>query len=521
MGKQRKALKGRKTQVSVDPIDLFLQTATRHFGAAQAQLLTDALRQLIGPARANVWIAWLARGGFWASFAVQAIASLHPGQFFARRRLLPAGITAARVDEVWEELIEGLQVGLAAAPAGPVVPAPGAVPAAPTHAPITFAEEAAVFFAELPRVIMAWAADWWPWIVGVVMVSFSLIFIFWAQAQRWATVALTWLAPSVVDQTSVWLDLSLFAGIVAALFVGVGIVRAFATATPGNLFNRGNLVMPVVGTIIAVPVMAMTYALALDFVILAARIVGTPLPIILELVKKTDRWAMLFAAPSFGVLMFFTGIILAVDSLADGIGTRLALALGMGRVNIPLERIGFGIRGFGLAILAGFSLFHLATTRWPSPQQVEDFLFYGLGLMLLSGIILTWGGVQSNPKVRKRLSIGFVAIITLTTLYVWYQGRHAGEIESAAHTAAVSAEANRPWIVSAWHTFTGASFISGALIGTFCIIPALAFFDIFVGKGKTLGEMIAWTIVGVPSVFALAGILWGWMSFLLTYHPHW
>lgn len=519
MGKQRKALTDGKTQTKMDPVDLFLQTATRHFGAAQAQLLTDALRQLIGPARANTWIAWIARGGFWANFAVQAIASLHPGQFFARRRLLPAGITAARVDEVWEELVEGIQTGIAH-PAGPA-PAPGAAPAAPAHAPITFAEEMAVFFAELPRVIMAWAADWWPWIVGGMMLSFSLIFILWAQAQRWATVALTWLAPSVVDQTSVWLDLSLGVGIITALFVGFGVVRAFATAAPGSLFDRGNLVMPVVGTVFAVPVMAMTYSLSLDIIILAARIVGTPLPIILELVKKTDRWAILFAAPSFGSLMFFTGIILAIDSLADGIGTRLAVALGMGRVNIPLERIGYGIRGFGLAILSGFALFHLAATRWPSPQQVEDFLFYGLGLVVLSGIILTWGGVQSSPRVRRWLSIGFIVIVTLTTLYVWYQGRHAGEIENAAHTAATTAEAHRPWIVSAWHLLANLSFISGLTIGAICFVPALCFFDIFVGRGKTWGEKIAWTALGAPSAFAILGIIWGWILFLVHYHPHW
>ncbi len=436
----------------MDPLQILLETASRRLGAAQAQLLMVALRRFIGDARARSWTAWLGRRGFWADMAIQAIASLRPGHLLAGRHALPAGITAAQVDELWEEFVEGVHRGIAALPAGagaPVAPLGAAPPVPPVAHDWT--EELGVFIHELPRILGGWLAGVWPWLACTVITGCLIVLTFAMKSERQIGGLLGWLPANVRADASPWLHIAKLITATGAVGILGGAFRAILTAPAHRFAHAGRLANAVLLALVVVPMAILALVGALDVLILSARINQGALPIVLWLIQKADRYALLLVVPAIAILMSLTGIILAIDSVADKVGGRLAKLLGFGdNVNFPLEKVASGIRGFGLSMLAGGSIYHLASTRWPAPQQVLDFLLYGIGLVVLSSIILTWAGFQSSTKVKRVVAVGFILVITTTTLWVWYNARHAGVVEGAVNTTVQTAHVHRAWFETQW-----------------------------------------------------------------------
>lgn len=208
-----------------------------------------------------------------------------------------------------------------------------------------------------------------------------------------------------------------------------------------------------------------------------------------------------------------------VDAGAD------AIAEAVGR-NVPLEKVEKGIGSFFGGFVGLSALTYLAATRWPSPAMA----LAAIVTIPVSGLclyLLTWAGIPAGPW-RKRAIVAFVVVVVFTTVWgiirmLWPSlaiSIIGAPTQAHAIGATVIAEQRGP-ITAAWHTLTGLSFISGLAIGAIALVPALCFFDIFVGRGKGWGEKIAWTALGAPSTFAVLGIVWGWILFLLHYHPHW
>lgn len=504
----------------MDPLQILLETASRRLGAAQAQQLVDALRAFIGDARARSWAAWLGRRGFWSDFAMQAIASLRPGAFLARRRTLPAGITAAQVDELWEEFVEGVHRGLAAlpAPGAPAAaPVAGAAAAPPPPAPLGWGEEMGVLFQELPRVLVARFAGVWPYLacgLTAVGLAFALQAL---KAARQSERMLGWFDRSVVLDARPALRLAtiVVAGFVLAI-IGTAI-RSVVTAPAGRWFHRGRLVWPVVLALVAIPTTSFALAGAIDVAILTARISGAPLHLVLPFIARADRYALVAVILSFAGLMTFTGLILAIDSMVD-IGALLLQKFSIGKGNIPLERVASTLRGFGLAALAVFCAFHLAVGRWPSAQQVADFLLFGLGLLVLSGIILAWVGISASERTRRWVAVGFVAVVSLATLWVWYNTRHHGVVEGAASDVVVAAQAPHSLferacdaVVAGWWGLVGMNWLPGTVLGAVAILLFARAIERAGGGSKNRVTRLLWGVGVLPTAYVVAGIVAGWL----------
>lgn len=427
----------------MNPIQLIINSVASRFGAAHTAELTRLLRQLVGDSRANRWLAWLARGGFLSELVWQAISSLRPGTFLAARRTLPAGLTAEAVNEAWEEVIDGFRLQIKN----------GTIVVAPPTTPVTFSEQAIGFLEDLFTVFLRVLMALWVGAAILMMAVFPVYFVLAGKTQRRGYRALAYLAAEAAEESRGWLDLANDVLVVSLVLVVCAIVWGLVAVQR----NRARLALPVILIVGLLPFSAFATAIATGMTILWARLTHAPLPIILWLLPGLDRYAMLVIICVMVWAWILRSFFLLIDKGVDFPGmvaARFNIKIG----NIPVEQVAYGIWNLALGFCAGFAGFVLGAARWPDAQQFRDFLLYGVGLVALSIIILTWGGVQSNPKVRKNISIAFVVIVVLATLYVWYKVRNPGVIGGVAQTGLEGLEGQRStfdylWglVQSEWH----------------------------------------------------------------------
>jgi hypothetical protein len=279
----------------------------------------------------------------------------------------------------------------------------------------------------------------------LTMAVFPVYFVLAGKTQRRGYRALAYLAPEAAEESRGWLNLANNVLIVSFVLVVCATVWAMVAVQR----NRARLALPVILVVALLPLSAFATAAATGMTILWARLTHAPLPIVLWLLPGLDRHAMLVVAYVMIWAWILREIFLLIDKGVDFPGmvaARFNIKIG----NIPVEQVAYGIWNLALGFSAGFAGFVLGAARWPDAQQFRDFLLYGVGLVALSIIILTWGGVQSNPKIRKNISITFVVIVVLATLYVWYKVRNPGVIGGVAQTGLEGLKGQRSAFDQLW-----------------------------------------------------------------------
>lgn len=425
-----------------------------------------------------------------------------------RGRRLPAGVTLTVVDEMWEEAVLTARAAVMTAPAAPVAATPAAAPPHPTLF-TRLGEWGREVFALIP-IAVAYGA---PRLVGTILAAYTVAALFlWGMV----TGLTRWMVSFEVEDGTTW-------WMVCAMVVRVALLSPLIACAIDLLVTRFR------GWRVAIGWAAFLSLIALPFAgyVMAAGIAGFRLIAALEGfssslegMRTRSDWLM---GASLAVMAVEAWAVRASITVADTGADAVAAAVGG---NVPLEKVEKGIGSLFTTFIVATALAYLAATRWPSPGMALAAIIT-IPVSALCLYLLTWAGVPAGPW-RKRAIVVFVVVVVFTTVWgiirvlwpslatsIW-----GAPNQVRAIGASVVAEHRGP-ITSAWHLLANLSFISGLTIGAICFVPALCFFDIFVGRGKTWGEKIAWTALGAPSAFVILGIIWGWILFLVHYHPHW
>lgn len=425
-----------------------------------------------------------------------------------RGRRLPAGVTLTVVDEMWEEAVLAARGAVMAAPA-----APTAAPAAPRTQP-TLLSRVGEWGREMVALIPIAVAYGAPRLVGTILVAYTILAAF-----LWGMItALTRLVVSFqVEGGETWWT-------ICTTVARFSLLLPLIVCVLDTLFTRFRGWRVAVGwaafwSLITLPFAGYVMALGIaGFRLFAA---FNDFSSSLETIRMVGDWLM---GASLLIMAVEIWAVRASIQVADVGADAIANAVGG---NVPLEKVEKGIGSLFGTFVAATALTYLAATRWPSPGMALAAIVT-IPVSALCLYLLTWAGVPAGPW-RKRAIVAFVIVVAVTTIWsiicvLWPSlAASIWGAPSQVHAigASVVAEHRGP-VTRAWHTLAKMHFISGLGLGAMCIIPALAFFDIFVGKGKTRGEKIAWTLIGVPSLFAILGIVvGGWIPALIRWTPPW
>lgn len=357
-----------------------------------------------------------------------------------------------------------------------------------------------------------------------VLAGCYLVFVtvFFALAAGGLNARMDWLSYYYPAATHGWYTLVLVAQGVAALAVLILGMIAVADPTPGD---RLNFPATMAGTgimLISIPMAPLLMGGAIASAVHSARLAGVLVQDMPELYTQGNVYLI------GGVLL--VGIYYAIAALVIG-GTDAFLDAVRGR-DVPVQRVLVPIKWVALFILTAVVVPYGAMMYGPSPRFTDDFLNYGLVLVVIGLVLFAVAEIPVSLKTWQRVVIGFVVILVATAVWKWVSVRHGAEVDQTV-SQVESVTPSRPFLTQLFWDLTALPFWNG--LAAMIILGALTWWarvKVFSGTealdGKTKGFTRAYQVIAgalwflfvlLPALFVVVSIVLGDIGVLIHLLP--
>ncbi len=233
-----------------------------------------------------------------------------------------------------------------------------------------------------------------------------------------------------------WYTLALALQVIAAVAVFALWVVAYTDPTPGDRLNFNATMGAVAIMLVNIPLAPLTMGSAIASAIHSARLNNVPIGYLSELYT----WGNVCMIAGTVLVAVCYGVIALVISTSD-----LILDTLRGR-NVPLERA-MGYVKAGTTFLLAIPLTrYTAMLYWPSAQFVDDFLDYGLILVVTGIVLFALAKIKVELKTWQRVVIGFMVVVVATLVWKYITARHGVEVQAVE----TEISAQRSLIDQAW-----------------------------------------------------------------------
>lgn len=276
--------------------------------------------------------------------------------------------------------------------------------------------------------------------------------------------------------------------------------------------------------LLTIPLAPLAMGSALGSAIHSARLAGVP-----------ERY--LDVVYTTGNTLMITGIIWAFiyDAIIGAaLSTSDAVADAIRGTNVPLERLREGLRKWGTLVITIITVRYGAMAYFPHPQLTEDFIDYGIMLVMIGLLLFTATEIEVKIETWQKVVIAFLFVIVGTTIWFWLRTRHPVEVQQV--TTQITAQRSlleRVWDIWANDLVVNAGLLTkhGAGYGFFIglvkgvVFSALGTFFLWAtgvswgqAKGANWRKLIFGPIFLVTLIASLGmlisdlSIVFGWLS---------
>ncbi len=220
-----------------------------------------------------------------------------------------------------------------------------------------------------------------------------------------------------------WYTLAFCLHILAVIVVMGLAAIAVAFPTPGDRLHFRVTVVGMVIMLITIPLAPLAMGSALGSAIHSARLAGVPLRYLPDLYSAGNTMMVIGVVVAFLWYAILYAFIETADAVADAVSDDDA----------SLEQAHEWLGKWGGLILTILMVRFTAMTSFPSPQLTDDFLIYGLILLVVGLLLFKATDIQVQKETWQKVAITFLLIIVSTTVWTWLKTRHGLEVDQVTN----------------------------------------------------------------------------------------
>lgn len=232
-----------------------------------------------------------------------------------------------------------------------------------------------------------------------------------------------WISSRASAVTHGWYTLAFCLHILTIVVVGVLALIAWAFPTPGDRLHFRVTRVGTVIMLITIPLAPLAMGSTIGSAIHSARLAEVPLHYLPDIYAAGNALMVIGVIVAGFYYAALYGIVKAIDTAADAVSDD----------NVPFEEIQEWLSKWGGLVLTILVVRFTAMTSFPSPQLTDDFLIFGLILLVVGLLLFKATDIQVQKETWQKVAITYLIIIVGATVWTWLKTRHGLEVDQVTN----------------------------------------------------------------------------------------